>query len=304
VPSQLLNRLSWNALASVGVVLVVLLARLQFASSQQDRDNSFESLPNALVATRALGKKLEPFVPTNNKAAIKGRVTYDGTPPIMPKINLMGHADEAPCCAGPDKEPREQTWIVGKEKGVANVVVFLEPPAGTFFASDERPAKELRSDAILDQRHCVYEPHVLTLFVAYKTPGGKLWETGARFLVRNSGKIAHNTKVSGDARRNPVIDLNIRPATADGIHFEIVHQREAIEVGCTKHPWMNAKIVTFTHPYFAMTDKNGNFEIGNAPAGVELTLKTWHEQAASVEKKLTLSAGVNKAPILSIKVAS
>jgi hypothetical protein len=304
MPSHLPICLAKPAVASVAVALVFLIARLQFASSPQNRENVVESFPNALVVNRALGKKLEAFVPTNKNAAINGRVIYDGTPPIMPKINLKGHADEASCCAGPDKEPREQTWLVGQGKGVANVVVFLEPPAGMFFAHDERPAKELRSDAILDQRYCVYEPHVVTLFVAYKTTGGKLLETGARLLVKNSGKIAHNTKITGDPRWNPTINRNIVPATTDGTFFPIAYQREPIDVLCDKHPWMSAKLVTFTHPYFAVTDKDVNFEIRNVPSGVDLMLKTWHEQAESVQAKTTLNVGVNKVSIRKIKAVS
>jgi hypothetical protein len=39
---------------------------------------------------------------------------------------------------------------------------------------------------------------------------------------------------------------------------------------------MKMHIRVFDHPYFAVTDEQGNFEIRNAPAG-EYRLVVWHE---------------------------
>ena len=49
-----------------------------------------------------------------------------------------------------------------------------------------------------------------------------------------------------------------------------------ITVACNIHGWMKAYVRVFDHPYFAVTDKDGNFEIKNAPAG-EWRLKIWHD---------------------------
>lgn len=42
------------------------------------------------------------------------------------------------------------------------------------------------------------------------------------------------------------------------------------------HPWMDAKMFVFDHPYFAVTDDNGRFTIDKAPAG-PCRLVVWHE---------------------------
>ena len=34
-----------------------------------------------------------------------------------------------------------------------------------------------------------------------------------------------------------------------------------VSVSCSIHPWMKARVFCFAHPYFAITDENGNFEI-------------------------------------------
>ena len=49
-------------------------------------------------------------------------------------------------------------------------------------------------------------------------------------------------------------------------------------VKCNLHPWMNAWIHVFDHPYFAVTDADGKFEIKNAPAG-KYRLLAWKDGA-------------------------
>ena len=39
---------------------------------------------------------------------------------------------------------------------------------------------------------------------------------------------------------------------------------------------MTGYVRVFDHPYFAVTDENGNFEIKNAPAG-KFRIVYWHE---------------------------
>jgi len=42
------------------------------------------------------------------------------------------------------------------------------------------------------------------------------------------------------------------------------------------HTWMNAELFVVPHPYYAVTDETGKFELSNVPAG-EYTLVAWHE---------------------------
>ncbi len=44
-------------------------------------------------------------------------------------------------------------------------------------------------------------------------------------------------------------------------------EKNAIALSCGIHGWMGGQIYVFDHPYFAVTDANGNFEIKGAPAG-------------------------------------
>ena len=51
-----------------------------------------------------------------------------------------------------------------------------------------------------------------------------------------------------------------------------------IEITCSIHPWMRAFVRVFDHPYYAITDHNGNFEIKNAPVlKGKLRIFIWQE---------------------------
>jgi RNA polymerase sigma factor (sigma-70 family) len=58
------------------------------------------------------------------------------------------------------------------------------------------------------------------------------------------------------------------------------------------HPWIHGTVWVFDHPYFAVTDANGNFTIPNAPAGT-WRLMIWHEKAGHrnrLGERITIAA--------------
>jgi hypothetical protein len=44
------------------------------------------------------------------------------------------------------------------------------------------------------------------------------------------------------------------------------------------HPWMTGYSWVFDHPYAAVTDRTGRYEIRKVPAGGALRLIAWHEK--------------------------
>ena len=48
--------------------------------------------------------------------------------------------------------------------------------------------------------------------------------------------------------------------------------------GSNIYPWMTGSVWAFDHPYFAVTDADGRFEIASAPAGAWRVV-VWHEVA-------------------------
>lgn len=222
-------------------------------------------------------------------AIIKGRVVFDGTPPKMEvQAAMLKHKDKDYCLKAPEDQKVEQAWIIGKDKGVAYTVVYLEPTGGGKFEVPDAVKKSLKP-VVLDQPYCEYVPHLIGLYPA-----------GQKLIVKNSAEIPHNTKIQGDPLQNPTRNPTLQPKTEET--YTLKYQSQPLKVQCDIHNWMNAQIKTFHHPYFAVTDKDGNFEIHNAPSGVPVQVNLWHAVGNEVKTgEQTFKTGANGPIELKIK---
>jgi hypothetical protein len=219
-------------------------------------------------------------------AALKGKVTYDGTPPEPVDFGdqIAGNRDKEHCLKGDTEDP---TWIVGPGKGVANVVVWVRPPRGKYFPIPGALRK--RSDVVtMDQPFCAFKPHGVVLFPSSWDPETEDQKpTGQVFKVLNSAPIAHNILWSGNPVINHGENVLLRRAE-DGKPSEHVlevrtgrtGQEELLRINCNLHLWMRAWAWAFEHPYATLTKADGTFEIPRVPAGAPMSLVAWHEGAS------------------------
>jgi hypothetical protein len=99
---------------------------------------------------------------------------------------------------------------------------------------------------------------------------------GQVLVAKNSSPIQHNVHWSGiNQVKNPGGN-SIVPAGGSLKIDNLKADKMPLNIKCDIHPWMNARVGVFDHPYFAVTDENGNFEIKLAPAG-EYRLKVYHD---------------------------
>src|SRR5262249_7909195 len=134
---------------------------------------------------------------------ITGKVVYDGTPPTPQPIS-MG-ANEAACHAGaPPQELVDQQWIVSGNGGVANVVVFLQPPPGKFFKLPEEQQKPKEEVVKIHQPRCAFIPRVFVMFPSYydKESNGQK-PTGQKLQVLNDAPFEHNFNLMPNSTDNP-----------------------------------------------------------------------------------------------------
>lgn len=160
----------------------------------------------------------------------------------------------ADVCDPSNQKTRElERLVIGPDGGVANTVVFLSNVAHGK-AMDLAPARQS-----LDQKNCRYEPHIL------------LVPKDGNLQMKSSDTVLHNIHMVGAAVYNlpfPIKDKVIsRPMHRDGV----------IDLKCDAgHVWMNAEVLVVTHPYYAVTDAHGNFQLTNVPPG-EYVVTAWHE---------------------------
>ena len=134
------------------------------------------------------------------------------------------------------------------------VVVYLESAPRRAF-DDMRPGQ-----ARMDQRDEQFVPHVLAITV------------GTSVLFPNNDKTFHNVFSLSRARS---FDLGrYRPGrTGRPIRFD---RPGIVPVFCDIHTHMSAYILVFSHPFFAVSDTDGRYQIDNVPAG-SYSLRVWSE---------------------------
>jgi plastocyanin len=146
-------------------------------------------------------------------------------------------------------------------------VVYLESaPRGAFETSDG-------GHAVMDQRNETFVPHVLAI------------TTGTTVDFPNSDRFYHNVfSLSKTAR----FDLG-RYAAGHSRPIRFDHPG-IVRVFCDIHSHMNAFILVFSHPFFAMTDDEGRYRIEGVPPGT-YNVVAWNEGTASEPRPVTVPDG-------------
>jgi plastocyanin len=188
-------------------------------------------------------------------ATLKGSFTYVGDPPTLPPYNVS--KDHDACAPGGNAPKQEYLLVDDQTKGVANVVVFVRKVSRVHDSAAPRTDK-----VVFDQKECVFLSHVLGVTV------------GQTLDIKNSDPVGHNTSISGQNTFNQIV-------ASGGATDAPIKKEEAVPaaVSCSIHPWMRAYLLPRKNGYFAVTAKDGTFEIPNLPAGEQLEFQVWHESA-------------------------
>jgi hypothetical protein len=250
-------------------------------------DNKTEAPKESKKKTTKTPIKLTELASTG-WGTLKGKVTVDGTPDIAGldtqiKTAIEGSQDKAHCLSAPADEKGQQKWSLGKDKGLGDVFVWLAPPEGHYFKIDTKE-KTWKDPVTIDQPFCAFVPHAVALFPSHYNPEkpDDPTPTGQKFIIKNSAPMNHNTAwKGGDA--NPGDNKSI-PSKGDPITIELKPDADPVMLHCDIHKWMDGVIRVFDHPYAAVTDKDGNFEIKHVPTGVELNIFAWHEVGGNAKE--------------------
>jgi len=161
-------------------------------------------------------------------------------------------------------------------KSAENIAVYVDAiPDKKFEAPSTKP--------VVDQTRMTFAPHVIVVQVG----------TTVEFL--NSDPVGHNVywpSISGNKKL--AHNLGTWPkGEKKSFQFNDVGVASLL---CNVHPEMNGYIVVSPTPYFALTDKSGNYEIKNVPPG-SYTLKTWSEDGKVTTQAVEVGAGTATADL-------
>ena len=213
------------------------------------------------------------FVSSLSRAeTIKGTIRYVGAP--IEKKKTAVTIDQYIC--GKEKEPED--LLLSSNNGIRNAVVSPQnvPPGAK--RDWNFPA------AKMDQKQCSFIPRVVIV------PAGGTVE----FL--NSDRLLHNVRSVG--KENP--PFNRAQPHARSISFTF-KQPELLRVDCDLHSWMRGWVVVAEHPFYAVTNEQGEFTLENVPRG-KYTLQVWQESLGNVTQEVvvgdkgatTVSVGMGK----------
>jgi plastocyanin len=145
-------------------------------------------------------------------------------------------------------------------------VVYLEAaPRGAF--EQIEPAH-----AVMDQRNETFVPHVLAV------------TTGTTVDFPNSDRIYHN--VFSLSKTQPFDLGRYAVGRSKSVRFD---RPGIVRVFCDIHSHMNAFILVFSHPFFAVTAGDGRYHIDNVPPG-SYTVVAWDEGVTSEPRLVTIGS--------------
>lgn len=182
--------------------------------------------------------------------SLKGRFIVDGQPP---KLNPLVVTKDQFCI---DNPPKNESVIVGDDGALSNVAVYLRLSRREKIEVHPDYEAKLSEPAVLDNKACHFVPHIT------------LVRTGQQLILKNSDPVGHNTNLGVF---NQIIPAGGETPTK-------LSRAEALpkSVTCNIHPFMKGYVIVQDHPYMAVSDDNGTFEIKNVPAG-KRAFAFWHE---------------------------
>ncbi|HEV2233865.1 MAG TPA: plastocyanin/azurin family copper-binding protein [Terriglobia bacterium] len=161
-------------------------------------------------------------------------------------------------------------------KSAENIAVYIDAIPGKTF---DAPSQHVT----IDQKKMTFIPHVVVVlkgttveFLNSDSVGHNVYWPS----ISNNKKLAHNMGTWPKGQSKP-------------FQFNVVGVASLL---CNVHPEMSGYVVISPTPYFAVTNKEGEYEIKNVPDG-HYTLKTWSEDGKPATATVNVSGGTASAEI-------
>jgi plastocyanin len=196
-------------------------------------------------------------------SVVTGTIRFTGS---KPPRKLVDMSEDPSCVKAHGTKAYDESLMVGPTGGVANAFVYIK--AGLEGKNFEVPQEPVA----LDQNGCWFHPRVFGI------------QTGQALRVINSDPVTHNIHPMAEINR----EWNHSQGPGDApLARKFLKPEVMIKVKCNIHNWMHAFIGVLDHPYFAVSQADGSFEIKNLPPGT-YTLAVWQETLGTQEQQITV----------------
>jgi plastocyanin len=194
---------------------------------------------------------------------VSGRVAVEGPVPKNPPLKVA--AD--PVCEKAHPGGATADTFVSENGGLGNVFVYVKDGLGQYYF--DVPSEPVK----LDQRGCMYQPHVF---------GARV---GQNVEIVNSDTTGHN--VHALPNNNQEFNFSQQIQNQKDSRF-FTKPEVMVRFKCDMHNWMSAWGGVLDHPYFAVTGPGGKFELKQLPPGT-YTIEAWHEKLGTQTERVTLA---------------
>jgi len=184
---------------------------------KEDEDDDIPRKKSRGGAAAVSVASLKP-VKATKYGVLKGKVTWQGDPPATDSLTeslrkeIAGNTDHTYCMKGrlpsdpadfksdiKPYETTEQEFRIGKNVGLGNVFVWIQPEAGYYFEVPKDQLEAIDKEVVLTQPHCSFLPHCVVVFPSYYKDGAQV-KTGQKLFVENDARVTHNSKIKGGPR--------------------------------------------------------------------------------------------------------
>jgi hypothetical protein len=186
--------------------------------------------------------------------SIKGRLLWGSDTAPEPKISQkQGQAEKDPTVCAKDAPIFDSELTVDPAtRGVRYAFAYLVKPNGSNAAA-VKELVEKTPKVVIDQTGCVFIPHAVAM------------HQDQELVLKSSDPVNHNVNVTPFVNQS----FNILLPANGVLTKKLVAEKRVIPMKCDLHTWMKARIMVFDHPFFAVTEKDGSFEIKGVPAGAQ-----------------------------------
>lgn len=202
-------------------------------------------------------------VTVSNAGTVSGQVSFSGQPKKPALLKLTGD-----CSYCRKFKPRAEDLVVSSTGGLANVVISLEGIKRGKAASDEVQ--------VLAERRCSFVPHVLSV------------TAGSKVALLNEDPVLNTFHAV--ARPSGRTLFNVGTPNKGQKLVRRIRRPGVVQMLCDVHPWEQAWVLAFAHPYHVVTDGGGRFQLDGVPPG-KYTLRTWHEKLGEKKTRVEVVAG-------------
>jgi plastocyanin len=214
----------------------------------------------------SLGKPFDPAT----LGSVAGVVHFAGKAPAPVKLDTTMD----PGCSLSGKDAYSEQYAVSDGK-LANVYIYVKSihlTSGMGFTSGNGHSGP---GAIIDQKGCVYTPHVVAI------------ETGDTIEIDNHDPTMHNIHTMPTVAGNQPVDTSQGPKGRPQLLHSFSKPEQMIPLRCNVHPWMEAFINVSPTEWFAVTGPEGSFLLKGMPPG-EYTIGAVQEKMGEQDLTVTV----------------